>query len=154
MGQFDDLPDIKDYWSREDWVDATLDYQVPRNDLDAPTDEERQAKYGDNWRKVYALVRQMATLTRDDAERVASNRMTESDFDTLYEQIKAVAPEGWTERYHYFDPEDWAVDFKYAQAEVFWETRLHYLAALMAVLAGDGLPEKLRDSAMYAWTHR
>ncbi|MFD3908963.1 hypothetical protein ACFXOL_31895 [Streptomyces californicus] len=150
----DDLPDINNYWTREGWVEAILDYQTPREDLDAPTDEERRAKYGDNWREVYTLTCQMATLTHDEAERIALNRMTEDDYDALYERVKAAAPESWAELFREADPEDYAVDFKYRQAEIFWEIRYHYTAAQMAAVAGDSIPKKLHDEAMWAWTHR
>ncbi|WP_411095950.1 hypothetical protein [Streptomyces sp. 020-2-3H-GM] len=150
----EDLLDISNYRTREDWVDATLDYQTPREDLDAPTDEERRAKYGDNWEAVYALTRQMATLTQEEAERIALNRMTEEDYFELYEKAKAAAPGDWVEIFRETDPEDYAVDFKYRQAEIFWEIRYHYTAAQMAVVAGDSIPKKLHDDAMWAWTHR
>lgn len=159
------FPDVSDYYSREDWADGVMDYRSC-SDPDNGTDEERQAAYGENWKAVYALVRQAVSLTQDEAEKI-ENGYQYCTFDgahdeyadegewELYVAVMAAAPDAeiWEQRWERAcDAAQEAMEFKYSQAEIFYEISDHFLDALLATMVGDSIPKQLHDQAMRPWT--
>ncbi|MFF7147522.1 hypothetical protein ACFZAO_05540 [Streptomyces griseoaurantiacus] len=144
----------------EERVNEIMDQHARYDDPANCTDEDRARAFGPNWREVTAVIQQAASLTVEQAERIASCSMAEWELDNLMEEAGLsedgeAAPGSALQVWDtVIEVGDEALETKYEQHEAFWETRFAYLAALMAAVAGDEIPETLRSSMTRAWSSR
>ncbi|MFD9721081.1 hypothetical protein [Streptomyces sp. NPDC059076] len=140
---------------RGEWVNEILNQHARYDDPDSCTDEDRARAFGKNWREVIAVIQRAASLTREEAERIAAYSLQEYELDNFLERVEEVAVGDCLAGYDLAgDAGDIACEPMFSRGDVYWETRNAYLAALMAAVAGDGIPENLRSEMTRAWNAR
>lgn len=141
----------------EEQANEILDQHARSDDPDNCTDEDRARAFGPNWRDAIAVIHQAVSLTTEQAERIANNPLAEWELDGFMEEVGMdedgeVAPGSALEAWgRIADAGDEVLEPKYKKADVFWETRYAYLAALMAATAGDELSEDLSTRMTRVW---
>ncbi|MFE9777760.1 hypothetical protein ACFYPA_06335 [Streptomyces sp. NPDC005775] len=138
---------------QDEWVNEVLAQNARVIDPENCTDEDLARGYGPNWREVTAVIQQAVSLTRDQAEKIASHALPEWRLDNLLEEVgtEVTGSDMW---YLIGQAGDEALEPKYRKAEIYWETRYAYLAALLAAAVGDQISDDLRDRMTYIWNDR
>lgn len=139
----------------EELVDEVFDQHSRHIDPENCTDEDRERRFGKNWREIIAFVGEAAELTPERAEQITAVWFSEQTLDDLTEDAEVAAANNCLAVLaDVIEAGDEAMEPTYQSHEIYWETRYAYLGALMAVVAGDGIPEQLRNRLRHAWdTH-
>jgi hypothetical protein len=116
------------------------------------TDIDLALLLGKNWRNVVVVLQQAARLTREQAEEIAAYALG-PNWELDVEEAHAVLPgTGLADWSNAAEACETATDHTWSKGGPFWEARDAFTCALMAVMAGDRLPEMTRRDLMRAWS--
>lgn len=107
--------------------------------------------FGPNWRNVIVVIKQAANLSREQAEEIAAYPQHPNWDLELEEAHKAMLQAGLVAWPAAGEALDAAADHTFLKGGPFWEAHDAFCRAFTASLAGDLIPDGLRNDMMRAW---
>lgn len=115
------------------------------------TDADLALLLGKNWRDVIVVLRQAASLTREQAEKIAAYALG-PNWELDIEEADGALPEaGVRDQTDFGEAVEAATDHTWSKGGDFWEAHDAFSCALMAAMAGDRVSEMTRRDLMRAW---